>query len=200
MAFARYLTENVAMGGSMYERRDSVPHSSLRDRMLAELEAFGPYAVGTDTKGVEPSSVSAPVMRGMTGATVVAHFAIASGPGAGADAPECLATLKPAHPGPHHAAFLITALANEMSEFVRTRLVSGLAGTLKSIRVTQGTARKVNIDGGPVLGWALIATGATGIACQYHDRVVMWVGTEQAVMAESIRTTMGLPDEAGRTS
>ena len=42
------------MGGSMYERRDSVPHhSSLRDRMRAELEAFGPYAVRTDTNGVD---------------------------------------------------------------------------------------------------------------------------------------------------
>lgn len=84
------------MSGSIYERRDSVPHhSSLRDRMRAELEAFGPYAVCTDTQGNEPGSVSAPVRRGTTGETVIAHFAIASGPGAGADAPECLATFKP---------------------------------------------------------------------------------------------------------
>jgi hypothetical protein len=187
------------MGGSMYERRDAVPHSSLRERMWAELQAFGPYAVRTDTKGVEPRSVSTPVMRGTTGETVVAHFAIASGPGAGADAPECLATFKPTRPSPHHAAFLITALASEMSEFARRRLLSGLAGTLKSISLTQGTAHSVNVDGAPVVGWALLANGATGIVCEYHDRVVMWLGTERAVMPQSIYTrTTGTPNVTGR--
>ncbi|MFJ4169727.1 hypothetical protein ACIPY3_09465 [Paenarthrobacter sp. NPDC089714] len=85
-----------------------------------------------------------------------------------------------------------------MSKFASTRVLSDLADTLKSITVTQGTAHHVNIDGEPALGWALLATGATGIACQYHDRVVMWLGTEQAVMPGSIRTTMALPDQAGR--
>ncbi|MDQ0619641.1 hypothetical protein QFZ33_003665 [Arthrobacter globiformis] len=114
------------MGGSKYERRDSVPqHSSLRERMRAELEAFGPYAVRTDTQGIEPGSISPPVRRGTTGETVIASFAIASGPGAGADAPECLATFKPDRPSPYHAAFLITALANELTEFARSRLLSG---------------------------------------------------------------------------
>lgn len=65
--------ENGAMGGSMYERRDSVPHHpSLRERMWAELEAFGSYAVRTDTKGIEPGSVSAPSRRGTAGETVIA--------------------------------------------------------------------------------------------------------------------------------
>ncbi|MBT2549916.1 hypothetical protein [Arthrobacter sp. ISL-65] len=60
------------MGGSKYERRDSVPqHSSLRERMRAELEAFGPYAARTDTQGIEPGSVSPPVRRGTTGETVM---------------------------------------------------------------------------------------------------------------------------------
>ncbi|MET4097230.1 hypothetical protein [Arthrobacter sp. UYCu712] len=195
--------ENVAMGGSMYERRDVVPHDSLRDRIWAELEAFGPYAVRTDTKGIEPGSVPTPVLRGTTGETVVAHFALASGPAAGADAPEFLATFKPSRPGPRHAAFLSTALATEMTDFARRRLLSGLADTLRSISLTQGTAHSVNVDGDVdvdrVLGWALLTNGATGIACEHHDRVIMWLGTEHAVMPESIYTrTMGRPNVTGR--
>lgn len=188
------------MGGSMYERRDSVPHhSSLRDRMRAELEAFGPYAVRTDTQGNEPGSVSTPVRRGTTGETVIARFAIASGPGAGADAPECLATFKPDRPGPYHAAFLITALATEMTEFARRRLLSGLADTLRSISLTQGSPFSVNVDGDRVLGWALFANGATGIACEHRDRVFMWLGTEQGVIPESIYTkTVGGLRMSGR--
>lgn len=188
------------MGGSMYERRDSVPHhSSLRDRMRAELEAFGPYAVRTDTKGIEPGSVSTPSRRGTTGETVIARFAIASGPGAGADAPECLATFKPDRPGPYHAAFLMTALTNELTEFARTRLLSGLADTTRSISLAQGTPHSVNVDGDPVLGWALLAKGATGIACEHRDRVFMWLGTEQAAMPESIYTkTVGGLRMSGR--
>lgn len=192
--------ENSAMGGSMYERRDSVPHhSSLRDRMRAELEAFGPYAVRTDTKGIEPGSVSAPARRGTTGETVIARFAIASGLGAGADAPECLATFKPDRPGPYHAAFLMTALANELTEFARMRLLSGLADTLRSISSAQGTPHSVNVDGDPVLGWALLAKGATGIACEHRDRIFMWLGTEQAVIPASIYTkTVGGHRMSGR--
>jgi hypothetical protein len=189
MFITQRTVENSAMGGSMYERRDSVPnHSSLRDRMRAELEAFGPYAVRTDTKGIEPGSVSTPARRGATGETVIARFAIASGPGTGADAPECLATFKPDRSGPYHAAFLMTALANELTEFARARLLSGLAVTLRSISLAQGTPHSLNVDGDPVLGWALFANGATGIACEHHDRVFMWLGTEQAVIPESIYT------------
>ena len=105
-----------------------------------------------------------------------------------ADAPECLATFKPDRPGPYHAAFLITALANEMTEFARRRLISGLADTLRSISLTHGTPHTVNVDGHPVLGWALFADGATGIACEGNDRVIMWLGTEQAVIPASIYT------------
>lgn len=177
------------MGGSMYERRESGPdHSSLRERIWAELEAFGPYAVRTDTRGIEPGSVSTPVRRVTGGTTVIARFAIASGPGAGADAPECLATFKPDQPGPYRAAFLIAALANELTEFARTRLLSGLAETARSISLVQGTARSVNVDGDPVLGWALLADGATGIACELRDRIIMWLGTERAVIPKSIYT------------
>lgn len=188
------------MGGSMYERRDSVPnHPSLRDRMRAELEAFGPYAVRTDTRGIEPGSVSAPVRRGANGETVIARFAVGSGPGAGADAPECLATFKPDRPGPYHAEFLLTALASELTEFARRRLLSGLADTLRSISLAQGTPHSVNVDGDTVLGWALLAKGATGIACEYRDRVFMWLGTEQAVIPASIYTkTVGGLRMSGR--
>jgi hypothetical protein len=177
------------MGGSMYERRDSVPkHVSLRDRIWAELEAFGLCAVRTDTEGVDPGSVSTPVSRAAGGATVVRRFAIASGPGAGADAPECLATFKPDRPGPYHASFLITVLANELTEFALARQVSALSDTLRSIKVVQGTAHSVDVDGGPVLGWALLANGATGLACEYRDRVLMWLGTEGSVSPKTIYT------------
>lgn len=188
------------MGGEMYERRDSAPnHSSLRDRMRAELEAFGPYGARTNTQRNEPGSVSTPVRRGTAGETVIVRFAIASGPGAGADAPECLATFKPDRPGPYRAAFLITALATEMTEFARRRLLSGLADTLRSISLTQGTAHSVNVDGNRVLGWALFANGATGIACEHRDRVLMWLGTEQTVIPESIYTkTVGGLRMSGR--
>jgi hypothetical protein len=46
----------------------------------------------------------------------------------------------------------------------------------------------VNVDGDAVLGWALLAKGATGIACEHRDRVYMWLGTGQAVIPESIYT------------
>ncbi|MDR6505713.1 hypothetical protein J2805_001400 [Arthrobacter oryzae] len=178
------------MGGSMYERKDpsGPPHSSLRDRIWTELAAFGPFAVHTDTKGLNSGGVSTPVRRATGGETVIARFAIESGPGAGADAPECLATFKPDRPGPHHAAFLITVLANELTEFVRARLLSGLAQTIRSISLVQGTAHRVNVDGVPVLGWVLLADGASGIVCEHRDRIFMWLGTEHAAIPRSIST------------
>lgn len=94
----------------------------------------------------------------------------------------------PDRPGLYHAAFLITALATEMTDFARSRLLSGLADTARSIGLTQGTPRSVSVDGDPVLGWALLANGATGIACGHRDRVFMWLGTGQAVIPESIYT------------
>ncbi|MGX1159892.1 hypothetical protein RKD54_000801 [Pseudarthrobacter sp. SLBN-100] len=182
--------ENEAMGGSMYERKDlSGPsHSSLRDRIWAELAAFGPFAVHTDTKGIDAGGISTPVRRATGGETVIARFAIASGPGTGADAPECLATFKPDRPGPHHAAFLLTVLTNELTEFARTRQLSGLAQTIRSIGLMKGTPCSLNVDGVPVLGWALLADGASGIACEHRDRILMWLGTEQAVIPRSIST------------
>jgi hypothetical protein len=187
------------MGGSMYERRDLAPnHASLRDRMRAELEVFGRYGDHTDTQENESGSVSSPVRRS-TGETVIVRFAISLGPGAGADAPECLATFKPDRPGPYHAAFLITALAIEMTEFATRRILSGLADTLKSISLTQGTAHTVNVDGKCILGWALFANGATGIVCEHQDRILMWLGTEQTVIPESIYTkTVGALRMSGR--
>jgi hypothetical protein len=74
------------MGGSMYVRRANVSgYLSLRGRMSAELEAFGPYAARTGTEGIEPNSVSARVLRAAAGQTVITHFVIASGPGSGAE-------------------------------------------------------------------------------------------------------------------
>jgi hypothetical protein len=182
--------ENEAMGGSMYERKDlsGPPHSSLRYRIWAELAEFGPFAVHTDTKGLDPGGISTPVPRATGGETVIARFAIASGPGAGADAPECLATFKPDRPGPYHAAFLLTVLTNELTEFARTRLLSGLAQTITSIGLVKGTPHSVSVDGVPVLGWALLADGASGIACEHRDRILMWLGTEHAVIPRSIST------------
>jgi uncharacterized membrane protein len=75
-----------------------------------------------------------------------------------------------------------------MTEFARRRLLSGLAETLRSISLTQGIAHGMNADGVRVVGWALFAKGATGIACEQRDRVVMWLGTEQAAIPESIYT------------
>lgn len=73
-----------------------------------------------------------------------------------------------------------------MTEFAKRRLLSGMADTLRSISLTHGTAHSVNVDDDRVLGWALFAHGATGIACEHHDRVFMWLGTEQAVIPGSI--------------
>jgi hypothetical protein len=135
-----------------------------------------------------PGGISTPVPRATGGETVIARFAIASGPGAGADAPECLATFKPDRPGPYHAAFLLTVLTNELTEFARTRLLSGLSQTIRSIVLVKGTPHSVNVDGVPVLGWALLADGASGIVCEHRDRILMWLGTEHAVIPRSIST------------
>jgi hypothetical protein len=77
------------MGGSMYERRDpsGPPHSSLRDQFWAQLAAFGPFAVQTDTEGLDWGHISIPMRRAGDAEKVLALFSIASGPGAGADAP-----------------------------------------------------------------------------------------------------------------
>lgn len=86
-----------------------------------------------------------------------------------------------------------------MTEFARRRLLSGLADTLRSISLTQGSPHSVNLDGERVPGWALFAIGATGIACEHRDRVFMWLGTEQAVTPESIYTkTVGGLRMSGR--
>jgi hypothetical protein len=124
--------ENGVMGGSMYERKDpaSPPHASLGDQIWAQLAAFGPFAVQTDTEGLDWGHIAIPMRRAGGGEKVMARFSIASGPGAGADAPECLATLKPDSPDSYHAALLITVLANELTEFARERLLSGLAQTI----------------------------------------------------------------------
>lgn len=178
------------MGGSMYERRDpsGPPHSSLRDQIWAQLAAFGPFAVQTDTEGLDWGHISIPMRRAGDGEKVLALFSIASGPGAGADAPERLATLKPDSPGPYHAAFLITVLAKEMTEFARDRLLSGLAETIRSISLVQGTPHSVNVDGIPTPGWAILADGASGFVCEQLGRILMWVGTENSVMPRSIST------------
>jgi hypothetical protein len=116
--------------------------------------------------------------RAGAGEKIITRFAIASGPGAGAEAPECLATFKPDRPGPYHASFLIAALADELTEFARTRVLSGFAGTARSISTAHGTAHSVRVDGRKVLGWALLAKGATGIVVEHRDRILMWLGTE----------------------
>ncbi|WP_427136660.1 hypothetical protein [Pseudarthrobacter sp. S9] len=187
------------MGGSMYERRDNIPqHLSLRERLLAELEAFGFYAARTRTQGIEPNNVSAPMPRAAGGERVIARFVIASGPGAGATAPECLATFKPDRPGPYHASFLITALADELTEFARTRMLSGFADTARSISMAQGTAHSVRVDGHPVLGWALLANGATGMVAEHRDRVLMWLGTDRTVPETIYTSDMGRLTMNGR--
>ena len=43
----------------------------------------------------------------------------------------------------------MTALTDELSEFARMRLLSGLADTLRSISLAQGTPHSVNVDGDP---------------------------------------------------
>ena len=179
------------MGGSMYVRRANIPdHLTMRGRMSAELEAFGPYAARTDTKGIESNSVSAPVLRAAAGETVITRFVIASGPGSGAEVSECLATFKPDHPGPYHASFLIAALSVELTEFAGTRVLSRAADTVRSISLVQGAPHSLHVDGHPVLGWALLAKGATGIAVDHRDRVLMWLGAEdRAVIPAAIYTT-----------
>ena len=78
-------------------------------------------------------------------------------------------------------------------------MLSGLADTARSISLAQGTPHSVNVDGDPVLGWALLAKGATGIACEHRDRIFMWLGTEQAVIPASIYTkTVGGLRMSGR--
>jgi hypothetical protein len=54
--------------------------------------------------------------------------------------------------------------------------------------VVQGTAHSLNVDGDPVLGWAMPANGATGLACEYRARVLMWLGTEGTVIPKTIYT------------
>ncbi|MBT2551583.1 hypothetical protein [Arthrobacter sp. ISL-5] len=125
----------------MYGRRDNISqHLSLRERLLAELEAFGLYAAGTGAQGIEPNNLTAPMPRAAGGEGVIARFAIASGPGAGAEASECLVTFKPDRPGPYHASFLITALADELTELARTRMLTAFADTARSISIAQGSA------------------------------------------------------------
>jgi hypothetical protein len=99
-------------------------------------------------------------------------------------------TFKPDRPGPHHASFLIAALADELTEFARTRVLSGFADTARSILLVQGTPYNLRVDGHPVLGWALLAKGATGIAVDHQDRVLMWLGAEdRAVVPATIYTS-----------
>ena len=158
-------------------------------RTSAELEAFGPYAARTGTEGIESNSVSVPI-RAAASQAVIAHFVIASGPGSGAEVPECLVTFKPARPGPYHAAFLITALADELTEFARTLVLPDFADTARSITLVEGTPYDLHVDGHRVLGWALFAEGATGIAVDHHDRVLMWLGAEdRTVIPATIYTS-----------
>jgi hypothetical protein len=179
------------VGGWVYERRDNVPeHLSLRGRMMPELEAFGPYAARMGTEGIEPYSVSAPTRRAGVGQTIITRFVVAAGLGSGAEVSECLATFKPDRPGPYHVSFLIAALADELTEFARTRVLSGFDDTVRSISLVQGTPLDLRVDGHPVLGWALLAKGATGIAVDHRDRVLMWLGAEdRAVIPASIYTS-----------
>lgn len=178
IAVAKRGLENRVMGGSMYVPRANVSgHLSLRGRMSAELEAFGPYAARTGAEGIEPCGVSAPELRA-GGQTVITHFAMASGPGSGAEASECLVTFKPDRTGPYDASFLIAVLADELTGFARTRLPSGFAETARSISVVHGTPYGLRVDGHPILGWALLAKGATGIAVDHRDRILMWLGAE----------------------
>lgn len=187
------------MGGSMYERRGDDRPTSARISQLAELssalnlladlEAFGFYAARVSTQGIKPSGLIAPTPRAAGGETVIARFAIASGPGAGAAASECLATFKPDQPGPHHASYLVAALADELTEFARTRMLSGFAETAVSISIAQGIARNVRVDGHPSPGWALITKGATGMVVEHRDRILMWLGTDRAVIPQTIYTS-----------
>lgn len=180
------------MGGSMYIRRvDTSGDLSLRGRTSAELEAFGPYAARTGTEGIELNGVSVP-MGSAAGQAVIAHFVIVSGPGSGAEVSECLVTFKPARPGPYHAAFLITALADELTDFAGTRVLSGFADVARSIALVQGSSYNLRVDGRPALGWALLARGATGIAVDHRDRVLMWLGAEDRdVLPATIYTSVG---------
>ncbi|WP_157365228.1 hypothetical protein [Arthrobacter sp. QXT-31] len=178
------------MGGSMYIRRvDTSGDLSLRGRTSAELEAFGPYAARTGTEGIELNGVSVP-MGSAAGQAVIAHFVIVSGPGSGAEVSECLVTFKPTRPGPHHAAFLITALAEELTEFARTRVLSDFADTASSITLAQDIPYDLHVDGHRVLGWALFAKGAAGVAVDHRDRVLMWLGAEdRTVIPATIYTS-----------
>lgn len=193
--------QNGPVGGSMYERREPGPnHVSLRQRMWAELEAFGPIALKADTKGVERGATSAPVRRPTGGETVVAHCNIASGPGAGADASECLATFKSDRPGPHHAAFMLTILAHELTEFAGGWLLDGFPEAAKLISLAQGTAHSLRVNDRPVLGWALRVNGASGIVVEFDDRLLMWLGTtDRTRLPETIYTKdIGRPKMVAR--
>jgi hypothetical protein len=192
------------MGGAMYEPRVSGPRVVVarisplaeptsaadgHEHPVADLEAFGFYASGVSTQGITPSGLIAAVPRPAGGETVIARFAIASGPGAGATASECLATFKPDRPGPYHASFLVTVLAGELTEFVRTRMLSGFAHTARSISIARGTAHSVRVDGHHVLGWALVTNGVAGMVVEHRDGVLIWLGTDRAEIPETIYTS-----------
>lgn len=204
MTFAAFPWRIIFMGGAMYEPRVSGPGvvvarisllaeptsaAEQREHTLADLKAFGYYASGVSTLGIKPRGLIAPMPRPAGGETVIACFAIASGPGAGATASECLATFKPNRPGPYHASFLVTVLADELTEFARTRMLSGFARTATSINIAKGTAHNVRVDGHLVLGWALVANGVAGVAVEHRDRVLMWLGTDRAEIPETIYTS-----------
>ncbi|WP_427175230.1 hypothetical protein [Arthrobacter sp. 92] len=204
MTFAAVRWRIGFMCGAMYEPRVSgsgvvvarisplaepISAADRRGHPLADLEAFGSYASGVSTLGIKPSGLIAPTPRPAGGETVIARFAIASGPGAGATVSECLATFKPNRPGPYHASFLVTVLADELTEFARTRMLSGFARTATSINVVKGTAHNVRVDGHLVLGWALVANGVAGVAVEHGDRVLMWLGEDRAEIPETIYTS-----------
>lgn len=175
------------MGGSMYERRDSRPSRILPGERAGELEAFGFYAVRVSTPGIKSNGVFVPT-RHAAGKTVIARLVFASSPGAGADANECLVTLKPELPAPHHAAFLVTALASELTQFAGRRQLIGSADVFRSIATVEGVAQALHVDDHRVAGWALFAKGATGVVVEHRDRVLMWLGTEGAVVPDAIYT------------
>lgn len=191
----------------MYERRDDNPRHlagfivpardhgrgphavvQARERVAAEFEAFGFYADRVSTPGIKPNGITAPMALAAGGKRVITRFAITSGPGAGADASECLITLKPERPGPQHAAFLIAALADEMTEFAGRRQLIRSADIVRSIATVQGIAHSLCVDGEEVAGWALFAKGATGTVVEHRDRVLMWLGTEGATVPDAIYT------------
>jgi hypothetical protein len=175
----------------MYESdRNVEPAVSIRENAAADCAEFGMYAVRTSTPNIRPGSVSAPQARA-AGATVVARFTMTDGPGAGADAPECLATFRPDEPGPYSAAFILDALTRELAAFVRMRFPWDLAeSTLREIALERGSVRTILLDGKPASGWALVTrAGASGLAVSTSDRVITWLGTEDASIPAKISTS-----------